>query len=59
MPGAKQGGHVDKNQLLRERDRLQAVLDGYNQREPTVGRHVSLMERIANLDSRIAQTNDV
>ena len=49
---------MDRNQLLRERDRLQAVLDGYNQREPTVGRHVSLMARIANLDSRLAQTNE-
>lgn len=58
MLSANQGGGVDKNQLLRERDRLQAVLDGYNRREPTVGRHVSLMERIANLDSRLAQTND-
>ena len=50
---------MDKNQLLRERDRLQTVLDGYNQRAPTVGRHVSLTERIANLDSRISQTKDV
>jgi hypothetical protein len=50
---------VDRNQLLRERDRLQAVLDGYNEREPTVGRHASLLERIANLDSRIAQSSDV
>ena len=49
---------MDKNQLLKERDRLQAALDGYNQQEATVGRHVSLMARIANLDSRIAQTKD-
>lgn len=53
-----QGGCVDRNQLLKERDRLQAALDGYNQREASVGRHVSLIERIANLDSRIAQTHD-
>jgi hypothetical protein len=59
MFSAKQGGCVDRNQLLRERDRLQAVLDGYNQRESIVGRHVSLIERIANLDSRIAQASDV
>jgi hypothetical protein len=49
---------VDKDQLLKERDRLQAALDGYNERESTIGRHVSLMGRIANLDSRIAEAPD-
>ena len=49
---------MDKTQLQRERDRLQAVLDGHNLREPTVGRHVSLIERIANLDHRLARTSD-
>ena len=49
---------MDKAQMLKERDRLQAALDGHNEREPTVGRHVSLMERIANLNSRIAAAHD-
>ena len=57
MLSAKHGGFMDKNQMQKERGRLQAVLDGYNQQEPTVGRHVSLIERIANLDSRIAQAD--
>lgn len=44
---------MDRNQMEAERDRLQAALDGYNATEPTIGRHVSLIERIANLDRRI------
>jgi hypothetical protein len=44
---------MDKNQMQKERERLQAALDRYNQLEATVGRHVSLIERIANLDHRI------
>jgi hypothetical protein len=50
---------MDANQMQAERDRLQAVLDGYNAREPTVGRHVSLLERIANLDRRIGLASHV
>ena len=49
---------MDKNQLQKERERLQAALDGYNQQEATVGRHVSLAERIANLDRRIGLAHD-
>ena len=41
---------MDKDQLQRERRRLQAALDGYNAVEPVPGRHVGLMTRIANLD---------
>ena len=44
---------MDRQQMETERDRLQAALDGYNATEATVGRHVSLIERIANLDRRI------
>jgi hypothetical protein len=44
---------MDKAQMQKERDRLQAAVDGYNATEGTVGRHVSLIERIANLDRRI------
>lgn len=54
MPGTKHGGRVDRDQMLKERARLQAALDGYNQKEAAVGRHVGLMARIANLDDRIA-----
>ena len=50
---------MDKAQMQKERDRLQAALDGYNAAEPTVGRHVSLIERIANLDRRIELAADV
>ena len=50
---------MDRNQMQSERDRLQAALDGYNAMEPTVGRHVGLMERIANLDRRIRLASDV
>ena len=49
---------MDKNQMLTERARLQAALDRYNELEPVAGRHVSLMERIANLDNRIADARD-
>ena len=49
---------MDKNQMQKERDRLQAALDGYNEREPTIGRHVSLAARIANLDQRIGLAPD-
>ena len=44
---------MDKDQMKKERGRLQAALDGHNEREAVVGRHVSLIERIANLDRRI------
>ena len=44
---------MDRNQMQKERERLQAALDRYNEQEATVGRHVSLIERIANLDHRI------
>ena len=50
---------MDRNQMQAERDRLQAALDGYNAVEATVGRHVSLMERIANLERRILLAADV
>lgn len=49
---------MDRNQMQKERDRLQAALDGYNAREPTVGRHVSLIRRIAHLDRIIALAPD-
>ncbi len=49
---------MDKNQMEKERERLQAALDGYNEQEATVGRHVSLVERIANLDRRIGLAHD-
>ena len=50
---------MDKKQLLKERERLQAALDGYNQAEPVPGRHVGLIARIANLDARIELAPDV
>ena len=49
---------MDKNQMQKERGRLQAALDGYNEQEAIVGRHVSLIERIANLDRRISVAHD-
>lgn len=49
---------MDKQQMERERDRLQAALDGYNAQEATVDRHVSLIARIANLESKIAEAPD-
>ena len=49
---------MDKNQMQKERGRLQAALDGYNEQEAIVGRHVSLIERIANLDRRISLAHD-
>ena len=49
---------MDKDQLQKERERLQAALDFYNEREAIVGRHVSLVERIANLDRRIELAHD-
>jgi hypothetical protein len=50
---------MDKAQIQKERDRLQAVLDRYDALEPTVGRHVGIIERIANLDRRIAIARDI
>lgn len=44
---------MDKTQMQKERGRLQAVLDGYDS-----GSHPGLVERIANLDRKIAQAND-
>ena len=44
---------MDKQQMQKERGRLQAVLDGY-----TAGSHPGLVERIANLDRKIAQSHD-
>ena len=41
--------------MLRERERLQAALDGYDALESIAGRHVGLIARIANLDDRIAR----
>lgn len=41
---------MDKNQMQKERERLQAALDGYDS-----GTHPGLVERIANLGRRIAQ----
>ena len=49
---------MDKSQMQKERGRLQAALDGYNEQEPIIGRHVSLIERIANLDRRISLAHD-
>ena len=49
---------MDKNQMEKERERLKAALDSYNEQEATVGRHVSLVERIANLDRRIGLSHD-
>ena len=49
---------MDRELMLKERARLQAVLDEYDQQANTVGHHPSLTERIANLDSRIAQSED-
>ena len=49
---------MDKAQMQKERARLQAALDRYEEREETAGRHAGLVERIANLDSRIAVTAD-
>ncbi len=49
---------MDKNQLQKERDRLQAKLDSYNEVEPVPGRHLGLMERIALLDRRIDMAPD-
>ena len=58
MLSGKHGGCVDKNQLQRERGRLQAALDGYNAVEPVPGRHVGLITRIANLDRIIGLAPD-
>ncbi len=44
--------------MQKERDRLQAALDRYNEVEPVPGRHVSLIERIANLDRKIGLASD-
>jgi hypothetical protein len=51
-----QGGQeavMDKTQMQKERGRLQAVLDGYDS-----DTHPGLVERIANLDRKIAQAHD-
>ena len=44
---------MDKAQMQKERKRLQTVLDTYDAVEGNAGRHVSLAERIANLDRKI------
>lgn len=44
---------MDKQQMQKERERLQSVLDGYDS-----GTHPGLVERIANLDRKIAQAHD-
>ena len=44
---------MDKAQMQKERNRLQAVLDAYDAVEATAGRHVSLAGRIANLERKI------
>lgn len=49
---------MDKAQMQTERARLQAALDRYNEVEVTIGRHVGLIARIANLDRRIDNTPD-
>ena len=55
---------MDKIQMQRERARLQAALECYNAVStngtsgPVRDHHPSLMQRIANLDSRIALTSD-
>jgi hypothetical protein len=55
---------VDKILMQRERARLQAALECYNAVStngtsgPVRDHHPSLMQRIANLDSRIALTSD-
>ena len=55
---------MDRNQMVNERARLQAKLDGYNagvalfdgDGAPVLERHPSLVERIAQLDRTIART---
>ena len=49
---------MDHDLMRKERARLQAVLDGYNQQATNGGHHPSLTLRIANLDSRIAHASD-
>ena len=49
---------MEKDQLRQERDRLQAALDRYNEMEPTAGRHVGLIARIANLNRLLDRTHD-
>lgn len=49
---------MDKQQMLKERERLQAALDSYSSAGGEKGHHPSLVERIANLDSKIAQSAD-
>jgi hypothetical protein len=59
---------MDKNQMVNERARLQAALDGYHAALVPAGgddeselepeRHPRLVERIANLDRRIAEAYD-
>ena len=49
----RQEAVMDKTQLQKERGRLQTVLDGYDS-----DTHPGLVERIANLDRRIAQAHD-
>ena len=55
---------MDKVQMLRERARLQAALECYNAvstngaNGPARDHHPSLTQRIANLDSKIAQASD-
>ena len=59
---------MDRKMLLKERARLQAALDGYDSAirfgadetgDRRGDRHHSLRERIANLDRRIALSDDV
>jgi hypothetical protein len=45
---------MDKDQMQKERERLQDVLNAYNSEHA----HPSLVERIANLDRKIAQSHD-
>ena len=49
---------MDKEQMQKERERLQAVLDGYNAVRTGANHHPSLAERIHALDTRIAASAD-
>ena len=59
---------MNKNQMVKERARLQAALDGYHaaaapagredESEPGPERHPRLAERIAQLDRRLAGAHD-
>lgn len=71
LPISLRDGHeavMDRNQMVKERARLQAALDAYHlaavppgaeeESEPGPERHPRLAERIAQLDRRIAEARD-